>query len=615
MKTKTEKRQKKEKKKRKISVGRAFENNLFAIKLMAKTAPIFTFTYFGWSIVGAVLNFFTSTYLFRMIINSLSLGEPKEHILAYILCIGSFNLAFNCFTMWLVRFVYPRQDQKIAEKLEAMLYEKAAQVELACYETPEFYDKYVRATDVGVDRMYDVIYTLDRLIWKTTALFTNSVMLFIIDPWLIVFGLVPLLLGFVKRADNKLKHDCDTEIKPLNRKKKYVQRCFYLTDYAKEMRLTEMYKQLYREWDESFKQYKKTYQKYGFKRAAIGFAQKIGMEVVVILGSTFYAVYNTVVRSAMLPGDCLVVINSISEISSNLNSFVSTLAEFDEHALYLEDVRFFLAYEPKIRSRENAPAAKGDDISLENVSFSYVGSEAKALDDVSFTIKKGERIALVGANGSGKTTLVKLLLRLYDPTEGKVCLDGVDVRDFEVESYRRLFGTVFQDYKNFSMSVKQNILMKQSFTEEDEAAVIEALKQSGAYDKVMSLPKGIDTILTREFDQDGAVLSGGESQKISLARVFAGKRQIVILDEPSSALDPIAEYNMFENMMRATEGKTVIFISHRLSAATLADRVLLMDGGKLIESGTHDELMARGGKYAEMFEKQAQNYLAEEELA
>lgn len=339
------------------------------------------------------------------------------------------------------------------------------------------------------------------------------------------------------------------------------------------------------------------------------------MEVVVILGSTFYAVYNTVVRAKMLPGDCLVVINSISEISSNLNSFVSTLAEFDEHALYLEDVRFFLAYEPKIGSRENAPAAKGDDISLENVSFSYVGSEEKAVDNVSLTIKKGERIALVGANGSGKTTLVKLLLRLYDPTEGRVCLDGVDVRDFEVESYRRLFGTVFQDYKNFSMSVKQNILMKQSFTEEDEAAVIEALKQSGAYDKVMSLPQGIDTILTREFDQDGAVLSGGESQKISLARVFAGKRQIVILDEPSSALDPIAEYNMFENMMRATEGKTVIFISHRLSAATLADRVLLMDGGKLIESGTHAELMARGGKYAEMFEKQAQNYLAEEELA
>lgn len=162
------------------------------------------------------------------------------------------------------------------------------------------------------------------------------------------------------------------------------------------------------------------------------------------------------------------------------------------------------------------------------------------------------------------------------------------------------------------MSVKQNILMKESFTEEDEAAVIEALKQSGAYDKVMSLSKGIDTILTREFDQDGAVLSGGESQKISLARVFAGKRKIVILDEPSSALDPMAEYNLNHAILQKAADKTVIFISHRLSTTRMADKIYMFAGGEIVESGSHEELMAMGGKYAEMFELQAKKYRAAE---
>ena len=197
------------------------------------------------------------------------------------------------------------------------------------------------------------------------------------------------------------------------------------------------------------------------------------------------------------------------------------------------------------------------------------------------------------------------MMRLYDATDGRILCGGRDIRGLDLDSYRALYGVIFQDYRIFAMTVRDNVLLGE---EGDDEKVIEALRAAGVYEKVMSLPDGIDTMLTREYDEDGAVLSGGEYQKICIARVFARNAPIVILDEPSSALDPIAEYEVYNNMLRVCEGRSVIFISHRLSSAVLADRVVMLDGGEIIEVGSHAELMARGGKYADMFAKQAENY-------
>ena len=206
---------------------------------------------------------------------------------------------------------------------------------------------------------------------------------------------------------------------------------------------------------------------------------------------------------------------------------------------------------------------------------------------------------------------LKLLMRFYEPESGSICLDGTDIKEYDLNSYRSSFSTVFQDFKLFSMSVKDNVFLRLPRSGDEDTA-IKALTESGIYEKVKGYDKGIDTILTREFDDKGENMSVGEQQKLSLARVFANNSPFVILDEPSSALDPIAEYNMFENMMRATEGRSVIFISHRLSSAVLADRVLLLDNGELVECGTHSELLKQNGKYAAMFKKQAESYLGGE---
>lgn len=217
-------------------------------------------------------------------------------------------------------------------------------------------------------------------------------------------------------------------------------------------------------------------------------------------------------------------------------------------------------------------------------------------------------MAFVGHNGAGKTTLVKLMMGLYEVTEGEICISGENINRYESRAYHARFGTVFQDLQVFALPIAQNVLMKEPENEEERRLVEVALEKAQFGEKLKKLPKGIDTVISKEFDEEGVVLSGGEAQKIAIARIFAKNPDVVILDEPSSALDPIAEYNMYKNMMKIAGDKTVIFISHRLSSARVADRIYMLENGTVTETGTHDSLMAEDGAYAAMFQLQAKNY-------
>ncbi|MBQ9115726.1 MAG: ABC transporter ATP-binding protein [Clostridia bacterium] len=601
----------KDKKKKKkdpnaLKLRRVVSNNLFVLKTVHEVAPSYLPTYFLWSVGNAILDFLMSVWLLREIVNRYQLGRPASEVIGMLIALIVGQLVWWLIIDTLPQIVYPKYRQRIVERIQTGLFEKAAAVELECYENPEFYDKYVKAMDDAYGRCMNVVYSIDGLVWSIVSLSSTSVMLFMIDPILIVFSLIPLLFGLIRNKRNRTDKQRKDERRKLDRREGYVQRTFYLNEYAKEMRLGGMPRLMLAKYRDTLREYIALWRKYGFKMTVLQLLAESGASITAC-AAMIYAGFRTLVSKTMLLGDCLVVFNSVESVAWQLSRMAGVFTEFRDHAMYIEDYRFFLEYQPKIKRVVDGKKASGGELILKDVSFRYTGAETDALKNISLSVKQGERIALVGHNGSGKTTLVKLLLHLYEPTDGTVTLNGCDIREYDIDSYRDAFTVVFQDFKLFSLSVAENVLLR-PLREGDEELVTEALKKSGAYDKVVSLKNGINTTLTREFDDEGAVLSVGEAQKVSLARAFIGDSPFVILDEPSSALDPIAEYNMFRNMLDACRGRTLIFISHRLSSAVLADRIFLMDGGEIIESGSHSEMMAKNGRYAEMFRMQAENY-------
>lgn len=279
---------------------------------------------------------------------------------------------------------------------------------------------------------------------------------------------------------------------------------------------------------------------------------------------------------------------------------------------YGDRFRKLLDYETNIEGHVGSFAvpAEQKELVLENVCFKYPGTEKNILDNVSMTIHPGEKIAIVGENGAGKTTFVKLIMRLYDVTGVSISYGGHDIRDYTTDEYRAVIGAVFQDYQIYGATLAENVVMGE-YGEADEERVRKALEMADFGNRLKTLPKGLDTELTKEFVEEGVNLSGGEAQKVAIARMFAKENAnaVSILDEPSSALDPVSEYRLNENLIKNAGDSTVIFISHRLSTTRMADRIYLFSEGGIKEQGTHDELMALGGEYCEMFERQAKNYI------
>lgn len=269
-----------------------------------------------------------------------------------------------------------------------------------------------------------------------------------------------------------------------------------------------------------------------------------------------------------------------------------------------------MAYEPRIVSIPDAvQPGKFEELEVRNVSFRYQSMSKDALHHINLNIKKGEKIALVGKNGSGKTTLVHLLLRLYDPDQGQLLYNGLDIRKLELEVYRDRFGIVFQDFNLYADTIRNNLFLGGESKNEEEISQI--IREFGLENKIRALPDGMDTQLTRELSEDGVLLSGGQSQALAICRIYLTDHDIFILDEPTSALDPMAEAKFFENIKNIAAEKTVLFISHRLSSAKIADRIYMMEDGEIVEYGTHAQLMELDQKYAEMFEIQSQYYSQE----
>ena len=601
--------------KQKLPRGRGIANNFYILGMVAKASPAMIPFLLGITVFSALTSTLIDIYMFKYVLNALSEGVELKSILLAVCVMFAVSAASVLLNRGYWQIFYPVAFPKVGQYIQQKLQKKAAEVELSCYERPEFFDKFIKASDEATNRAMQVLDSVSNLLWALTTVVANVALVVTISPIFLPFSVAPAVFTMIfGKKVNRLSYKRDMEIKEETRRRDYVRRTFYLADYSKEMRLTNMKEVMLGRRHENTAKLWKVSTHYGNRLAFLTpFVWMLPYWLISYLGTVLFAAYRTVVKGVMLVGDCFVVINSINRISGNLEWLFDNLISFDKHALYIENLRDFLNYKVAMPEDESAPAPRAfGTLSLRNVSFTYEGADAPTLKNISLDIKQGEKIAIVGHNGAGKTTLVKLLMRFYDVSEGEITLDGANIRTLRLSAYRNLYGTVFQDCRLFSVTVAENVLLRGDITEDDRERVREALRESDALERIESLEKGMDTIVTREFDENGAVFSGGESQKIAIARVFAGDAKIAILDEPSSALDPIAESKMYENMFRACRDKTVIFISHRLSSATMADKIYLFEDGEIAESGTHSELLAVGGKYADMWHKQAQKYVGEE---
>jgi len=609
--SKKDNKRSKDKKEKSITLKRIISNNIFILKMVCKATPGLLILRVFMSFAYMLTSFFTYTYMLRYAINAIAEGKSFFNILTFICICVTASLIFNLIGNALNSVYYPIKEHDLLQHMRHQVYDKAASVELKCYENTEYYNKFSRAIDESVTRAKMVVMAVADLIAVITGFSANFLLLFSIDPVLLLFSLIPLATIPLTSAHNKRSYKMNMEKTIEDRRKDYACRTFYLSDYAKEMRLTDMPRLMLSRFREAGERTIEIFKKHRFTLAAIAYAKDEIMRVVAPLGATLYAVWQTVGSGAMSYGDCVVVVDSVSMISYTLVDFTDTFFTFQDNALYIENLREFLEYEPQMKDGDKEIPASGD-LLLSNVSFRYDGASDYTLKDVTMHIGKNEKIAIVGHNGAGKSTLVKLLLRLYD-AEGSISYGGIDIRDFPIMGYRDIYSAVMQDIKLFSLSVTENILLRNPLPGDDDV-VDTAIEKAGITKKVETFKNGKDTILTHEFDKDGEVLSGGEAQKIAIAHVYTKQNRFVILDEPSSALDPIAEHEMYESMKAACTDCGMIFISHRLAAAVSADRIYLMENGRIAEFGSHSELMAKNGKYAQMFRHQAENYSEASEI-
>lgn len=593
----------------------AVKNNMYALKMMLRISKGRVIYIFLRSLFDYASWVFYSLVFIKFLVGSLETGRSFEQIMAFLLISALVFAVPAAMDAWFDGIYRHKSDADIFEKVNRLLFEKATRVELECYENTEFYNRFTLAMQGSNERLVGVVQNISRIVSSLAAAVFSLAYMFSIDHFIVIFVLGPVIGNFVfSRRLNEVKYKHDKENTPYSRRIDYVNRTVYLADYAKEIRMTPVFSVLKKLYLEGYSGIIRKIHKYRRREGALALTANIFTFVIIFQGVMFYSMYRTLVTKSIGISDFAVLFSAMSTVAWIVIGASREMVQSFENSLYISNLRAFLEYEPVIDEKQAGkhpavPQRRGEEeIAFRDVSFTYRGQAKPTLRNINISVGHGEKIAVVGPNGAGKTTFIKLLMRLYDASEGNVLYHGVDVKELDLPEYRKLYGTAFQDYQVFSLTIAENVLMRKPACEADYQVAKEALMRAGVYEKVLTLPKGMDTVLTREFAEDGAVLSGGELQKIAVARALAGKYSVAVFDEPSSALDPVAEYRLYESIMEACADRTVIFISHRLSAACLADRIFLFQDGRITEQGSHEELMRENGSYADMFRRQAEHY-------
>ena len=508
--------------------------------------------------------------------------------------------------------------EKVAKHVRVEIMKKASEVDIASFDMPEFYEKLENANREAGMRPVSVLSSTLSVISRVISLASYIAVLALapgmwwMAPVMLAVSIPSAIINFRYRRKNFLyirRRSAE------RRKMNYFSSLAVDKDMVKELRMFDLSGYFVDRFDTEFQSYYKGLRSLIVKENVWHGIISVVSAVVncILFGIVIIAVF----EGELMIGDYSLYTGALTSVGTYVSGLIAVSASVYEGTLFIDNLMSFIEDKPTVVTMTDKPLkierGAPHTIEFKHVSFCYPGSRRKVIDDVNLTFSPGDTVVLVGLNGAGKTTLIKLLTRLYDPTEGQILLDGHDLREYDVREYYDLFGIIFQDFGKYAVSVEDNIRFGNIKAEKDGKRIREAAHMANVDGYINKLPAGYDTMLMKYFDPDGTELSIGQWQKLSVARAFYSDSDIVILDEPTASLDAIAEQEIFNQFDTLRHGKMTVFVSHRLSSATVASKIVVLEDGRVVEEGNHSELMAKGGKYYELFSTQAKRYIEDSE--
>lgn len=552
-------------------------------------------------------------YLYKLIFDSLASKNSFQLTGFYIVLLFTIISVNILFGNWYSNVYSPKSDLLIKSEVKKTIFYRLLQVDLLQYDDPEFYNKKIWACN-DMDGRYIVILNASfTLISSVLTCISLVISAFLLEPFLIIFAMIYIgATIWVNKYYVGVKFEFDKNSVSVKRLMDYPKSIFFSVAAAKDIRTTDLPLLLKSKYKESFLAYQKVIGIYG-KKKAIAYLMLLYIEM--FFGSwipLLFVAGKAILTKVYSIGTVSASISVISAMKKGVKGLIDSISQIQEQSLYIKNYYEFKTSESDIKENETGiePSHGINQIKLDGVWYKYPNQEDYILKDINMNIKSGEKVAIVGHNGAGKTTLIKLITRLYLPQKGTVYFDEKPQEQYRLKALRDRFGVLFQDFQIYALSVLENILMDTSdYNDTDMAKGDIALRNCGIYERIYNEAHRLKTNLLKEYDEEGLILSGGQLQKLAIARLFVKECGVVIMDEPSSALDPISEYEINIKMLEAAKDKTVILISHRLSATKDVDNIYYLEEGRIVEQGSHDELMKINGKYANMFMLQAKNYI------
>lgn len=596
-------------------------NNLYMLKLFFSTVPLYAGGYAFFIIARSILFNTVGNVLFiQYIVKSVefAIAHPQEtqKTVTQLIVVTCIYYGLVLLLNTVIEGIFNNSLTKTAEikinhVFTKMMFEKSAAMDLGCYDNQKYYQDLVAANNESNIRAWGTYRNFVNLTENLLVLLSLFYIISSLDFVVFVLAVVINVFSFLYQIKlNKMNGEIYNKTMPCKKEIDYVNRMFFLKQNAKDIRMTNIGSVLFDKLSSSSRKLGDIHAAYGAKKTLVCSGDNLMKKILGDFVTLFYLAYMVLVKCAYTFAVMTALWNAYGTIKGNMNHFVHSIKELHNNSIYIEKFIHFMELKNRVVSEKGLKNNADTPITIEfvDVSFSYDG-EHKILDGLNLKIKANEKVAIVGSNGAGKTTLVKLLLRLYDPDKGKILVNGTDIRDYDVEFYRKnICSILVQNFQLFALTLYENVKMDMVDKNKDGAELDQALTMVGLGDVAESLPDGGDSDYSREFNSDGVVFSGGQKQKLALARVLLSNKRMVILDEPSSALDPKAESEFNELVFNMLPQRTLVIISHRLSTTKMADRIILIQNGRVAEDGSHSELMKNNGIYAKMFEIQSGRY-------